>query len=91
MKPEKMILTTPSGEIEPVSRPSVKQSIVQEEEKEEELPANAVLKTLVFHFESTLAAVKICKKGEEIPQNHDFKFAVPMGKAGIVTIYIQMR
>jgi hypothetical protein len=32
MKPEKMILTTPSGEIEPVSRPSVKQSIVQEEE-----------------------------------------------------------
>jgi ATP-dependent phosphoenolpyruvate carboxykinase len=48
-------------------------------------------KTLVFHFESILAAVKMCKKGGEAPQNHDFKFSVPLPNKDILTIYIQMR
>jgi hypothetical protein len=38
-----------------------------------------------------LAAVKLCKKGEDPPTEHDFKFAVPLANKSIVTIYIQMR
>jgi hypothetical protein len=78
-----MVLTTPLGEENPLK--SLSESLFDDQ------PEFASRKTLVFNFEGTLAATKILKQGEPAPDDFHFKFAVPLSKTNLVTIYIQMR
>jgi hypothetical protein len=78
-----MVLTTPQGEETPLK--SNRESLFDDQ------PDFASRKTLVFNFEGSLAATKILKQGEPAPSDYHFKFAVPLSKKNIVTIYIQMR
>jgi hypothetical protein len=47
-------------------------------------------KTLVIHFEGTLAAVKISKQNENIGRS-DYKFSIPSKNKDPIVFLIQMR
>jgi hypothetical protein len=70
-----MVLTTPSGDAD--SKRSITFDTISGE------IVKPSLKTLIFSFDVTLAVVKMCRKGEVVPKNQDFKFAVPLGNKEI--------